>query len=306
MKRLLSVFLLLTVLMALFCQAFAVVECQVPQELPGIKTDVAVHDVQIIGGTPAENTAPDAPVQDVPADGMGLGGMIDGKYATIGDLYQAWGGYEGYPDYVCGMWSTDGGMTSMTVAVTDDEAGESGRQEILSLLADPNTVTFTIQKYSYRELQKVMDEITAQMDGDSPIVACGVYEMENAVHVTVNENHQAAEETIARLTAQYGDLVVVEAGEMIFSVLHCDTPLEQVAVDLTAKPTIGNYLPLILLLTVLALAALTVAFKRPARVTNTGKVVTEGKPTRAQVEAALSEHSETPPDRVEEQLKKKL
>lgn len=306
MKRLLSVFLLLTVLMALFCPAFAVVACQVPQELPGIKTDVAVHDVLIIGGTPAENTAPDAPVQDVPADGMGLGGMIDGKYATIGDLYQAWGGYEGYPDYVCGMWSTDGGMTSMTVAVTDDEAGESGRQEILSLLADPNTVTFTTQKYSYRELQKVMDAITAQMDGDSPIVACGVYEMENAVHVTVNEGHQAAEETIARLTAQYGDLVVVEAGEMIFSVLHCDTPLEQVAVDLTAKPTIGNYLPLILLLTVLALAALTVAFKRPARVTNTGKVVTEGKPTRAQVEAALSEHSETPPDRVEEQLKKKL
>lgn len=306
MKRLLSVFLLLTCLMALFCPAFAVVECQVPQELPGIKTDVAVHDVLIIGGTPEENTAPDAPVQDVPADGMGLGGMIDGKYATIGDLYQAWGGYEGYPDYVCGMWSTDGGMTSMTVAVTDDEAGESGRQEILSLLADPNTVTFTTQKYSYRELQKVMDEITAQMDGDSPIVACGVYEMENAVHVTVNENHQAAEETIARLTAQYGDLVVVEAGEMIFSVLHCDTPLEQVAVDLTAKPTIGNYLPLILLLTVLALAALTVAFKRPARVTNTGKVITEGKPTRAQVEAALSEHSETPPDRVEEQLKKKL
>ena len=306
MKRLLSVFLLLTVLMALFCPAFAVVECQVPQKLPGIKTDVAVHDVQIIGGTPEENTAPDAPVQDVPADGMGLGGMIDGKYATIGDLYQAWGGYEGYPDYVCGMWSTDGGMTSMTVAVTDDEAGESGRQEILSLLADPNTVTFTTQKYSYRELQKVMDAITAQMDGDSPIVACGVYEMENAVHVTVNKNHQAAEETIARLTAQYGDLVVVEAGEMIFSVLHCDTPFEQVAVDMTAKPTIGNYLPLILLLTVLALAALTVAFKRPARVTNTGKVITEGKPTRAQVEAALSEHSETPPDRVEEQLKKKL
>ena len=88
MKRLLSVFLLLTVLMALFCQAFAVVECQVPQELPGIKTDVAVHDVQIIGGTPEENTAPDAPVQDVPADGMGLGGMIDGKYATIGNEYR--------------------------------------------------------------------------------------------------------------------------------------------------------------------------------------------------------------------------
>lgn len=306
MKRFLTVFLTLTCLLALLCPSFAVVECQMPQELPGVKTDVAVHDVLIIGGVPEENTAPDAPVQDVPADSMALGGMIDGKYATMGDLYQAWGGYVGYPDYICGVWSTDGGMTSMTVAVTDDEAGEEGRQEILSMLVNPNTVTFTTQKYSYRELQQVMEEITARMGGDSPIIACGVYEMENAVHVTVNKDHQDAEDTMARLTAQYGDLVVVEAGEMIFSVLHCDTPFEQAAVDLTAKPTIGNYLPLILLLTVLALAALTVAFKRPARVTNTGKVVTDGKPSRRQVAAALSEHTETPPDRVEQELKKKL
>lgn len=305
MKRFLTVFLTLTCLMALLCPAFAVVECKIPEDLPGVKTDVAVHDVLIIGA-PEETAASDAPAQDIPADGMGLGGMIDGKYATMGDLYQAWGGYVGYPDYICGVWSTDGGLARMTVAVTDDEAGEKGKQEILSLLTDPNTVTFTTRKYSYRELQQVMEEITARMGGDRPIIACGVYEMENAVHVTVNKDHQDAEDTMARLTAQYGDLVVVEDGELLFSVLHCDTPFEQAAVDLTAKPTIGNYLPLILLLTVLALAALTVAFKRPARVTNTGKVVTDGKPSRRQVEAALSEHTETPPDRVEQELKKKL
>lgn len=308
MKRLLSVVLLLICLMALFCPVFAVVECKMPEDLPGVKSDVAVHDVLIIGGTPEENTAPDAPVQDVPADGMALGGMIDGKYATMGDLYQAWGGYAGYPDYVCGVWSTDGGMTRMTVAVTDDEAGEKGRQEILAMLANPETVVFTTQKYSYRELQKVMDEITVQMGGDSPIVACGVYEMENKVHVTVNREHEAAGGALSALTAQYGDLILVEEGEMIYDTLALvtDTPPEQMAVDLTAKPSIGNYFPLILLLTVLVLAALTVAFKLPARVTNTGKVITEGKPTRAQVEAALAEHSETPPDRVEERLKKKL
>ena len=306
MNRFLTVFLTLTCLMALFCPTFAVVECQMPQELPAVKNDVAVHDVLIIDGAPEENTAPDAHVQDVPADSMALGGMIDGKYATMGDLYQGWGGYEGYPDYVCGVWSTDGGMTSMTVAVTDDEAGEKGKQEILSLLASPETVTFTTRKYSYRALQQVMDEITAQMGGDSPIIACGVYEMENAVHVTVNKDHQDAEDTMARLTAQYGDLVVVEDGELLFSILRSDTPPQQAAVDLTAKPTIGNYLPLILLLTVLALAALTVAFKRPARVTNTGKVVTDGKPSRRQVAAVLSEHTETPPDRVENRIRERL
>lgn len=306
MNRFLTVFLTLTCLMALFCPTFAVVECQMPQELPAVKNDVAVHDVLIIDGAPEENTAPDAHVQDVPADSMELGGMIDGKYATMGDLYQAWGGYVGYPDYVCGVWSTDGGMTSMTVAVTDDEAGEEGRQEILSMLVNPNTVTFTTQKYSYRELQQVMDEITAQMGGDSPIIACGVYEMENAVHVTVNKDHQDAEDTMARLTAQYGDLVVVEDGELLFSILRSDTPPQQAAVDLTAKPTIGNYLPLILVLNVLALAGLAVVFNRPARVTNTGKVVTDGKPSRRQVEAALSEHTETPPDRVGNRIREQL
>lgn len=305
MNRFLIVFLTLTCLMALFCPAFAVVECKVPQTLPGTAGNLAVHDVLVIGGA-GEIAPSDAPLEDVPADSMALGGMIDGKYATMGDLYQAWGGYVGYPDYVCGVWSTDGGMTSMTVAVTDDAAGEKGRQEILSMLVNPNTVTFTTRKYSYRALQQVMDEITARMGGDSPIVACGVYEMENAVHVTVNKDHQDAEDTMARLTAQYGDLVVVEDGELLFSILRSDTPPQQAAVDLTAKPTIGNYLPLILVLNVLALAGLTVVFKRPARVTNTGKVVTDGKPSRRQVEAALSEHTETPPDRVENRIREQL
>lgn len=306
MKRFLAIFLSLTCLMALFCPAFAVVECQMPQDLPGVLEDVAVHDVLIIGA-PEENTAPNAPVQDVPADSMALGGMVDGKYATMGDLYQAWSGYAGYPDYVCGVWSTDGGMINMTVAVTDDEAGEKGKQEILSLLANPKTVTFTTQKYSYQELLIVNDEIVAQMMADgSPIVACGVYEMENAVHVTVNSSHQAAGDMIAALTAQYGDLILVEEGDLHFETLLTDASPDQVAVDLTAKPSIGNYFPLILLLTVLALAALTVAFKLPARVTANGKVVTEGKPTRAQVEAAVAQSAETPPDRVEEQIKKNM
>ena len=296
MNRFLTVFLTLTCLMALFCPAFAVVECQMPQELPAVKNDVAVHDVLIIDGAPEENTAPDAHVQDVPADSMALGGMIDGKYATMGDLYQAWGGYVGYPDYICGVWSTDGGMTSMTVAVTDDEAGENGKQEILSLLASPETVTFTTRKYSYRALQQVMDEITAQMGGDSPIVACGVYEMDNNVHVTVHEGHEEAREIALELSQQYTDRVEVELGDLVFSTMREELAKENPAV---------NLLPFALLV-VAALTGLLLVKKRPARITNTGKVITDGKPTRTQVETALSEHTETPPDRVENRIREQL
>ena len=46
--------------------------------------------------------------------------------------------------------------------------------------------------------------------------------------------------------------------------------------------------------------------KLPARVTNTGKVVTGDRPTKNQVEAAVRESRETPPDRVEDRIREQL
>lgn len=307
MKRFFAVFLILTCLTAPVSPAFAAVECTLPQELPGVKEGLAVHDVLIIGGAPEGNTVSAAPVQDAPADSAPFGPGADGKYATMGDLYQAWGGWEGYPDYTCGVWSTDGGMINMTVAVTDDEAGEKGQKEILSLLADPASVTFTHQKYSYRELLEVNDAIVERMlAGGSPINSCGIHEMENKVCITVLKTAENAEAVAEELTRAYGDKVIVELEEGIVSTLLADSPPDRVAVDLTAKPSVGTYLPVILVLTLLSLAALALVVKRPVRVTNTGRVVTEGRPTRTQVETALAGRTETPPDRVEQELNKKL
>ena len=156
MKRFLTIFLALTCLMAWSGTALAAVECTVPKEL---SSGTAAPDVLIIGGVPEDNTAPDSPAVDMPADGASTERTDEGKYATMGELYQAWGGYEGYPDYICGVWSTDGGMSNMTVAVTKDKAGERGKEEILSLLENPNSVTFTYQSYSYQELQEVNEAV---------------------------------------------------------------------------------------------------------------------------------------------------
>ena len=233
MKRFLTIVFSLTCLMALLCPAFAVVECKVPG---AAAPEVAVLDVPVLGG--AGET-----------------------YATMGDLYQAWGGYEGYPDYVCGVWSTDGGMANMTVAVTDDKAGEKGKQEILSLLADTETVTFTTQKYSYRELLIVNDEIVAQMmAGGSPIVACGIYEMENKVHVSVLETAENAEMVARELSAKYGDKLTVELGS-------------ELVLDVTAQKSAGSQVRWVLVAAAaLLLAGLTFARKLSARITNTGRV----------------------------------
>ena len=132
---------------------------------------MAAPDVLIIGGAAEENTSFDEPVADIPADSVLDEPPTDGKYSTMGALYQAWGGDMGYPDYVCGVWSTDGGMSNMTVAVTKNDAGEKGKEEILSMLTNTDSVTFVYQVYRYSELLAVNEEIVEQMmAGGSSIV----------------------------------------------------------------------------------------------------------------------------------------
>ena len=292
MKRFLTIFLTLTCLMAWSCTALAAVKCTVPKEL---SSGTAAPDVLIIGSVPEDNTAPDSPALDMPADGASTERTDEGKYATMGDLYQAWGGYEGYPEYICGVWSTDGGMSNMTVAVTKDKAGERGKEEILSLLENPNSVTFTYQSYSYQELQKVNEAVVKRMiAGDRSIVACGIYEMENKVHISVLETAENAEETAQELVKTYGDKVTVELGAMLF--------------DTTMEETYDRGVPgvLLVLAAVAVLLGITVAVKLPARLTSAGKVITERPMSRRQVEKLVAKSTEIPSQRLEEQMKKRL
>ena len=292
MKRFLTIFLTLTCLMAWSGTALAAVECTVPKEL---SSGTAAPDVLIIGGVPEDNTAPDSPALDMPADGASTERTDEGKYATMGELYQAWGGYAGYPDYICGVWSTDGGMSNMTVAVTKDKAGERGKEEILSLLENPNSVTFTYQSYSYQELQEVNEAIVSRMmAGDQSIVACGIYEMENKVHISVLETAENAEETAQKLVKTYGDKVMVELGSMVF--------------DTTMEETYDRGVPgvLLVLAAAVVLIGITVAVKLPARLTSAGKVITERPMSRRQVEKLVAKSTEIPSQRLEEQIKKRL
>lgn len=141
------------------------------------------------------------------------------KYLTMGDLYQAWcasGEYEyNYPDYVCGVWTETGDMSELVVAVTKDEAGEAGKEEILSLIENDDSVKFTYQSYSYKELRQVQDEISSFMGDESGIYGLGVYEMENKVHADIDMSNPNAEMYVEKLLGQYGDMLVFEAGNGI-------------------------------------------------------------------------------------------
>lgn len=141
------------------------------------------------------------------------------KYLTMGDLYQSWfenAEYEyAYPDYVCGVWTETGDMSQLVVAVTKDEAGEKGKEEILSLIENDDSVKFTYQSYSYKELRQVQDEISVYMGDESGIFGLGVYEMDNKVHAVIDMSNPNAEGYMKKFLGQYGDMLVFEAGSGI-------------------------------------------------------------------------------------------
>lgn len=140
----------------------------------------------------------------------------DAQYSTAWDLYQAWMSAQPdwrqnpYPEYVCGVWSTDGGTNNLTIAVTKDEAGEAGKSEILELLENDESVTFTYQTYSYAELLAARLEIEAQLGKDNGMHSIGIYEMENQIFVGIDETNPNAEAFMKDLLKKYGDMVCIE------------------------------------------------------------------------------------------------
>ena len=254
MKRIIT--MILTLAFAMSLPAFAAVQCTVPgaEESATITFDVPELPGTLVGEgettpayDPAEGVAPDDPTQGLPLM------TEDGKYTTMGALYTAWNGYEGYPDYVGGVWTETGDMSRLTVAVTD----EAGEEAIRAQLADQDSVEFVLCKYSYAELNAVMKEITKRMiDGEPAISACGVYEMENAVHITLKKDHENADLLAKELANTYGDKVVVELSDAIFDlsndVITIGPVVDGTTEVLTAVPKRQNLMPLVLLLVTVA------------------------------------------------------
>lgn len=144
-------------------------------------------------------------------------------FETAGDLYQSWAGVDNYPDYVCGVWSTNGSGDYLTIAVLDTEEGEQGKAEILDLVEDDSTVTFAYGEYSRNYLTNTLNEVTKlfKTSKEHGIVAVALSDKENRIALTVideYENNEVSNETLNKLKAQYCDVFIINyAKEPIFS-----------------------------------------------------------------------------------------
>ncbi|MBQ9767952.1 MAG: hypothetical protein IJW37_07605 [Lachnospiraceae bacterium] len=236
-------------------------------------------------------------------------------FSTAGDLFQHWSS-AGYPDYVTGVWSTDGGMDNLTVGVLENEAGEAGKQEILDLVEHDATVTFVSQTYSRNYLLQIQEELLPYFKQEElGMVANGLYDTENHIQVEIHTdkaNDEASLNFITELKSMYGDAVSVVYTDGI----PVDT-LEEIGISdpLTYSPVPegSRFSPLLAIgligIPLLVFGTYFVLRKRfvPALQTNTGNTVTTGrKPSAREVKDLVKESSLKVPDGLDEKVLKAI
>ena len=235
-------------------------------------------------------------------------------YPTLFDLFQHWCN-EGYPDYVTGLWSNDGSSYNLTVGVTGDAAGEAGKQEILDLVENDASVTFSTQTYTHDYLMQIQDDLLPYFKQDLGLVASGVYDMENYVGIeilTAKANDEATLNFIAELKEKYGDAISISYTENYVTLtdeLHTNTTtvlMEPLSPSATGKISFSPLLVTGAILIPLLVFGIYFALRKrlvPVLQTNAGGTVAQsGKFSVKEVEQIVKDSSLTISKEVDERV----
>lgn len=258
-----------------------------------------------------------------PSYGVNAAADVDeaGKFTSPGALFRYWN-REGWPETVGGIWSLDGSMDRMAVAVVD--ADEAVMADIRALMADPDSLEFASCKYSYAQLEQALFEIETEMKGGARcILGAGRAVRGNdftangqpVVRVTISTLYDGAEEWADTLVQRYGGMVELEVGE-----LDMVATAEGLLVDLETIPGVArdpaggreldkggpNWYLWLLPLAGLALLVPVLRGRMALRTADGRTVAAGGRLSRAQAEQAVRESSPRPGPDGWSELEKKL
>jgi len=142
----------------------------------------------------------------------------EAKYNTAGELYEAWS--ENLPDYICGVWSTDGGTNNLTFGIQNNAAGNAGKQEMLDLVKNNSTLTFVYQEYSRNYLLQIQREIDEYMKKELGLISTALNEQNNCIELGILKERKddvATQDMIKEITDRYGNAVTVEYTDAIYA-----------------------------------------------------------------------------------------
>ena len=234
-------------------------------------------------------------------------------FHTLFDLFQHWCN-DGYPDYVTGVWSNDGSSYNLTVGLVDGTAGEAGKQEILDLIENDASITFTTQTYSHNYLMRIQDALFSYFEQtELGMVGTGIYDTENCVHVdflTDKANDEVSLSFITELQQKYGDAISISYTEG-----YALTSEEIALANPLAPSTVGktSFSPLLMagaiLIPLLVFGTYFALKKRfvPVMQTNAGGAVTHSDKISAKgVEKLVKDSSLTVSKEVDEKVMEKI
>lgn len=317
MKKLMCVFFTLTALLMLAAPAFAAGAPAARYDLPdrdgpgpaaaAYAADTPMEPVDGSGEESAyreETPSPTAPPQRQPGRG------------EIDDIYAYWE-KNGYPDYVSYAFAAGGEMTADGTICTYWEiglvdAGETQKQEILSLVSPDCLVEFKNCLFTHAQKQTAYDALTELAETDKNILEVIFIRNDDSVWVAVPEE----------LTKEYAKYLIRDLGlGAVVSVTDEDS-INAVTTDsfldgaIAASgdpgiaapggaagivPEVGAGAPLwtcLILAAVFACTLTVLALHRyfaPAAVTESGTVRTTGAPlSRRQTEQAVREDMQAP------------
>lgn len=141
-----------------------------------------------------------------------VSGTESGFFQTAGELWTYWSENQCVPDYITGIWSTDGGPTNLTFGIVAGEEGENAKQLLLSRIEDDSTVTFVTQTYPRNYLWAIMEDVNTYFDRGLGFMSAGPDEYDNIVYVEVHtdyENNPKSLAAVAELKEKYGGAISI-------------------------------------------------------------------------------------------------
>ena len=118
-------------------------------------------------------------------------------YPTAGDLWEHWCKTETIPDFITGIWSTDGGRENLTFGIVPGQEGKAGKNWILSMIMDDSTVTFVTQTYSRNYLWAIMEDVNTYFDRGLGFLSAGPNEYDNVVYVELHRDYAENPDSLA-------------------------------------------------------------------------------------------------------------
>lgn len=240
---------------------------------------------------------------------------LENRFETAHDFYCYFTAHHKFPDYVCGVYSENGGLKHLTIMVLEGEEGQKGKEEILYWIKDDSTVSFSYGKYSYNYLSSIQDEVVKCFGTDTGFVAAAVSDNRNLVEVGVLKERKDSEKTnelISELTEKYGDAICFFYTDLIYTyddIGGANNTFDTITVSENTFFSLWLFVGvlLVLLVVVVALWLVTVSHRKKLLVTVQGHTKDlSNKFSNKKIEAMVQNTQEDVPLELEERILNKI